>query len=90
MDGFIRMMCFREWTEFFVEKYDMDTKWEYYLHRVPQWSDMSFNDFLAKFYSVPDAGKEEPAVSEEKLEATVKDSRNILDGFNPNDYKYDS
>lgn len=52
--------------------------WEFYLHKV---YDKSYEDFRK---SMPNQTKAEP-VSTEQIGATIKNSKNILDGFTPNE-----
>ena len=64
-------------SEFVLEFVDLEnekTLWELYLHKV---FDKSFNEFKN---SIPKASVR----PKENVETTVKNSFNILNGFNPN------
>ena len=57
------------------EETEEQTKWEFWLHKV---FDMTYKDFLDK----SDTRKNEK-VTHDMLEATVKDSMGIIEGFCP-------
>ena len=59
------------------EELEDQTRWEYWLHKV---FDLSFADFLARA-----EGREEKdeKPSEQELEATVKNSMEIITGIRP-------
>jgi len=73
LDGYIASGRFCEFVEEICE-FDNDTKmWELYLHKV---FDKSFTEFKDPLKPI------EP-MSKAKLEATITDSKNILDGLKP-------
>ena len=51
-------------------------RWEFWLHRV---FDMSFNEYIAKL----DGTATDEVLPDEVLEATVADSKGIINGFCP-------
>lgn len=57
-------------------------RWEYYLHKLPPWDDTSWNEFNRKMDEqegiTPKVHKETP---KEQLEATIKNSYEILSDF---------
>lgn len=59
-----------------ADKYEEQMEWDYYLHKVKE--NISFDEFKERIHK-----KSKP---NEKIdfETTVKQSQNILNGFNPN------
>lgn len=53
-----------------------EARWEFWLHRV---FDMTFDQYIAKL----DGTGTDEAIPDEVLEATVKDSMGIINGFCP-------
>lgn len=51
-------------------------RWEFWLHRI---FDMSFDEYLSKL----DGTETDEVLPDEVLEATVKDSMGIINGFCP-------
>lgn len=81
LDKMILMGRFSEFVQEFVrirnEELEDQTRWEFWLHKV---FDMSFKEFLDK----ADRGRESnETLSDEVLEATIKDSMGIINGFCP-------
>lgn len=83
LDKMIQTRRFSEFVQEFVkiknEELEDQTNWELWLHRV---YNLSFEDFLAKTKQANETAKKEQ-VSNEVLEATVKNSMGILDSFCP-------
>ena len=80
-----KMILTRRFTEFvreFVliknEELEDQTRWEYWLHRVP---DLSFSDFLER----ANGNKTESGMSNEKAAETVMESWGIIQGFDPSE-----
>lgn len=79
VDGMIQTGRFSEFVKEFIEldnsKREEEQMWQVYLHKV---FDKSYNEFRE---SIKFDNREE--VSELEIEATVKDSKNILANFIP-------
>ena len=79
LDSMIKTRRFSEFVNEFIkirnEETEDQTKWEYWLHRVV---DMSFADFLEK-----SDNRKNAEISHDVLEATLKDSWGIINGFCP-------
>jgi hypothetical protein len=76
IDGYIKTARFCEFIKSFAEQVAEDEKWDFYLHRV--W-DKSYPEYC-------EALKNSQALrnmSENDMEATVKQSINILGNFTP-------
>lgn len=81
LDKMILTGRFSEFVQEFVrirnEELEDQTRWEFWLHKV---FDMSFKEFLDK----ADRGSEsKETLSDEVLEATIKESMGIINGFCP-------
>jgi hypothetical protein len=76
LDGYIQTSRFCEFIETFLEQKVEDDRWEFYLHRV--W-DKSYTDFRDEMRRTQNA----QSMSEADVEATVKQSMDILGNFNP-------
>ena len=81
MNGMISTGRFEEFVVSVLQKINKEeeeeTAWEFYLHKV--FDDISFEDFLKSIKN----NKQNQQMSEQTIEATVKDSMNILKNFNP-------
>lgn len=80
MDGMIQTGRFSEFVQQVLEKTiserEDQTAWEFWLHKV--W-DGSFADFKNEM----DNNKKNQQMSKSTMEATIKESMNILKNFNP-------
>lgn len=76
LDGYIQTSRFCEFIENFCEQKVEDDRWEFYLHRV--W-DKSYTDFKDALLTTQGA----QSMSDADVEATVKQSMDILGNFNP-------
>lgn len=76
LTGYIQTSRFCEFIESFCQQKVEDDRWEFYLHRV--W-DKSYTEFTEALRTTQDA----QSMSEADVEATVKNSMNILGNFNP-------
>ena len=80
VDGMIQTGRFSEFVRSFLEKENSEreeqTAWEFWLHKV--WEG-SFADFKSEMEN----DKKNKQMSEKTMEATIKDSMNILKNFNP-------
>lgn len=79
-----KMILTKRFTEFvgeFVkirnEELEDQTKWDFFLHKV---YDMTFKEFLAK---TEESTQTAETIPDEVLQATVKNSMEILNGFCP-------
>lgn len=83
LDKMIQTRRFSEFVQEFVkiknEELEDQTNWELWLHRV---YNLSFEDFLARAKTA-NVSSEKNQMSNEILEATVRNSMGILDGFCP-------
>lgn len=68
--------CIDEIWQLITEEKEEEAMWKFYLHKV---DDKSFNEFKESIEN--DIKNQE--ITEEELETTIKESKNILDGFNP-------
>ena len=84
LDGYIQTGRFTEFINNFQERRIERQKWEFYLNKVPSWSDMSWADFNTALKEQEQREKFSTATPEE-LGATIRNSKNILNNFNPND-----
>ena len=82
LNQMIRTGRFFEFVDEFItlhnEETEEKTMWEYWLHRV---SDMSFAEFLEKNKGTTTETETKP--SQEVLEKTVMESREIINSFCP-------
>lgn len=81
LNQMIRTGRFTEFVQEFIriknEELSVQTRWEYWLHRV---FDMSFEEYMAKCDSTPET---EETIPDEVLQATVQESMGIISGFCP-------
>lgn len=78
-----QMIKARRFTEFVQEVMKIrnqemidQARWEFWLHRI---FDMSFDQYVAKL----DGTETDEVIPDEVLEATIKDSMGIINGFCP-------
>lgn len=76
ISGYIRTSRFREFINVFIEQKTEDDKWEFYLHRV-------FNQTYSEYCEALKVSQSLQTMSEDDMEATVKQSMNILGNFSP-------
>lgn len=76
VNGYIQTSRFCEFIRAFCKQKTDDDRWEYFLHKV--W-DKSYSDFCEALQVSQDLHE----MSEDEIEATVKESMNILGNFNP-------
>ena len=80
MDGMIQTCRFEEFvcelTKTVNQEKEDDVNWQFYLHKV--WEG-TFKEFLEGI----ETNKKNQSMSKKTIETTVKDSMNILKGFNP-------
>ena len=76
VDGYIQTSRFCAFIDMFVEQKIEDDRWEYFLHKV--W-DKSYGDFCKALQETQNL----QTMSEETIEATVKQSMDILGNFIP-------
>ena len=80
IDQYLRSGCFDEFVEQFVDTINKERKhkhnWEFYLHRV---LDKSYDEFIEAI----EVEQENQNMTEADIETTIKNSRNILANFNP-------
>lgn len=65
-----------ECVSLIADKYAEQMEWDYYLHKVKE--DISFEEFKKRIH------KNSKSAEKIDFEATVQQSQNILNGFNPN------
>ena len=78
VNGYIQTSRFCDFIHAFCEQKIEDDRWEYYLHRV--W-DKTYSEFCEALQTSQDPQE----MSEDDIEATVRESMNILGNFNPNE-----
>ena len=76
VDGYIQTSRFCDFIDMFVELKIEDDRWEYFLHKV--W-DKSYGEFCKTLQETQNL----QTMSEETIEATVKNSMDILGNFIP-------
>ena len=76
MNGYIQTSRFCEFIHNFVKQKAEDDKWEFFLHKV--W-DKTFPEFCESLQTSQDLQE----MSDDDIEATIKQSMNILGNFNP-------
>ena len=76
LSGYIQTSRFCEFINAFVKQNNEDDRWEYFLHKV--W-DKSYAEFCDALQVTQDLQE----MSEADMEATIKESMNILGNFNP-------
>lgn len=74
--GYIQTARFCEFIHAFIEQKQEDDRWEYFIHKV--W-DKSYADFCEALQTSQDLQE----MSVDDVEATIKQSMNILGNFNP-------
>jgi hypothetical protein len=78
MDGYIQTSRMCDFISAFIEHKTEDDRWEYYLHRV---YGMSYPEYCETLQTTQGL----QTMSEVDIEATVKESMNILGNFNPDE-----
>ena len=76
LTGYIQTSRFCEFIKVFSEQKAEDDRWEFFLHRV--WN-QTYSDFCESIKISQDLKQ----MSADEMEATVKESMNILGNFNP-------
>ena len=81
LDGLIESGRLTEFIETFQEQRKKRERWEYYIHKVPAWSDLTWEDFNKNLDG--QSSDDIETVPPEQLEATVNDSYSTLQNFVP-------
>lgn len=76
LDGYIQTGRMCEFIQAFIKQKQEDDRWELYLHKV--W-DKSYSEFCEALQT----SQELQAMSDDDIEATIKQSMNILGNFTP-------
>ena len=76
LDAAISQGRFVEFVDFLQDKNEEHMEWEYYLHKVRD-PNISFEAFRSRIQNLSQAPKEID------FEATIEQSQDILNGFNP-------
>ena len=76
LTGYIQTSRFTDFIQTFLEQKVEDDRWHFYVHRV--W-DKSFTEFSESLRTTQDA----QMMTDVDMEATVRESMNILGNFNP-------
>ena len=76
LTGYIQTSRFCEFIKVFSEQKAEDDRWEFFLHRV--WN-QTYSDFCESIKISQDLKQ----MSTNEMEATMKESMNILGNFNP-------
>ena len=76
LTGYIQTSRFCEFIKVFSEQKAEDDRWEFFLHRV--WN-QTYSDFCESIKISQDLKQ----MSTDEMEATMKESMNILGNFNP-------
>lgn len=81
MDGMIQTCVFSEFVREFIKTVNQEIEdkfdWEFFLHKVWEGTFQEFKDDIK-------TNKEHQNMSKRTIEATVKNSMDILKNFNPN------
>lgn len=81
LDLMISSGKFNRFIDEFREKEKHQERWEYYLHKLPPWDDMSFAEFNRKMDEEQGITSEVETTSEEQIETTINESKKIIQGF---------
>lgn len=78
LDSFIAIGRLNEFLLTFVKKKEERKRWEYYVHKIPAWNEITWEEFNQRFepvevYSIPD----------EEITNTIGHSYDVLQGFIP-------
>ena len=76
LTGYIQTSRFCDFITAFCDQKVEDDRWEYFLHKV--W-DKSYSEFIGALQMSQDLQR----MSDADMEATVRESMNILGNFNP-------
>lgn len=80
LDSVISAGRFDDFLDTFDEQRKERELWQYYIHKLPPWDSRSFDEFKRNI----NTGKRKPKIerpSDEQLEATVKESYEMLKNF---------
>ena len=72
IDNYLKTNLFADFVLFFIEEINEKLTWDFYLHKV---QGMSFNEFKESV--------RRQEFTEEQLETTISDSKNIMANFIP-------
>lgn len=78
LDSVISAGRFNDFIDTFQKQREERQMWEFYINKLPPWDDRSFDDFR-KGIKKDDPEIERP--SDEQLEATIKESFDMLNNF---------
>ena len=70
-----------EFIDTFQKQKDERSRWEYYIHKIPAWNEMTWEEFNQSLDAENQSIQEEIKMTEEQLETAVKSSYNILTNF---------
>lgn len=80
LDSVISAGRFDDFLDTFEAKREERQLWEFYIHKLPPWDDRSFDQFRQDIHYKGERKKIERP-SDEQLEATVKESFEMLNDF---------
>ncbi|EOZ2853472.1 hypothetical protein ACQQ4G_003144 [Listeria monocytogenes] len=81
LDLMIQSNRFDEFVTTMVDEVQEEKIWELYLHY--RWLEKSFNEFKRDVLEQPANQSANEKMTEKEIGATIKNSRNMLNGFNP-------
>lgn len=81
LDEIIRNNRFCEFLDTFDEQRMERSIWEYYLHKIGMWDDISFDDFRNNILKGNPLGRPVERPSDEVLGNTIKHSYNMMKDF---------
>ena len=80
LDGVIASGRFVEFIETFEKQTDERFRWDYYIHKIPPWNDITWEDFNRQIDGQNES-VQEVTMTKEQLETTIKHSYNMMIDF---------
>ena len=80
LDGVIATGRFVEFIDTFEKQADERFRWDYYIHKIPPWNDITWEDFNRQL-GVTNTPVGEVTMSKEQLETTIQYSYNMMKDF---------
>ena len=81
LDEVIKNGRFCDFLDTFDEQRLERSIWEYYLHKIGMWDDISFDDFRKKILNGNPLGRPMTKPSNELIEKTIRHSFDIMNDF---------
>ena len=79
LDGVISSGRFVEFIETFEKQREERSRWEYYIHKIPPWNDITWDEFNGQIDN--QSVQADITMTEEQLETTIKNSYNVMKNF---------